>query len=285
MTAFPRRRPSSGQQVTVIRPPSRWPGVDVAELLAFRELAFRLAQRDVTLRYRQTLLGVVWVFLQPLLSAGAFSFVFGRVAGLPAPDGLPYFLLAYWGSTAFTVFSSCVTRSAGSLVGNSALVSKVYFPRLLLPISTTGATALDAAVAAATGIVLGVLYDVELGLALLTLPLWMVGGLVLGLGLGTLCAPLVLRFRDVAYVLPVLLQVLLYVSPVAYALDAVPVRLQALYQLNPLTSLIEGTRWAVLGTPAPGPSALAVTALALVVALAAGLVGFRRQERLFADVV
>ena len=128
--------PDAGEVVTRIRPPARWGDLQVRELVAFRELGFRLVRRDLTLRYRQTLLGVAWVVLQPLVAAGAFTVIFSRVAGLPSSEGVPYFVLAFWGSTAFTAFSAGLIRSSSSLVANASLVSKVYFPRLLLPLST-----------------------------------------------------------------------------------------------------------------------------------------------------
>jgi ABC-type polysaccharide/polyol phosphate export permease len=195
---------SGSLPLTVIRPPARWTALEVGQLVAFRELGYRLMRRDVTLRYRQTLLGVSWVVLQPLLAAGAFTLIFGRIADLPAPEGIPYFLLAFWGATAFNAFNSCLTKSSSSLVANSSLVNKVFFPRLLLPLSTVGASVLDVTVATVLGLLLGVQQGVLPGLALLTLPVWIGAMLLLGLAGGVLFAPLMLRYRDVAYVLPLM---------------------------------------------------------------------------------
>ena len=269
----------------MIRPPARWTALEVGQLVAFRELGYRLMRRDVTLRYRQTLLGVSWVVLQPLLAAGAFTLIFGRIADLPAPEGIPYFLLAFWGATAFNAFNSCLTKSSSSLVANSSLVNKVFFPRLLLPLSTVGASVLDVTVATVLGLLLGVQQGVLPGLALLTLPVWIGAMLLLGLAGGVLFAPLMLRYRDVAYVLPLMSQLLLYVSPVGYALASVPDDLRTLYLLNPLAPLLEGARWAALGGPPPPTGAVLYALAVSVAALVAAALFFRQQERVFADVL
>lgn len=273
------------QPVTRIRPPRRWIGLGVDELVAFRELAYRLARRDLTVRYRQTLLGVAWVFLQPLLAAGAFTLIFRRVAGLPSPEGVPYFVLAFWGSTAFASFTTGLTKASSSLVGNSALVSKVYFPRLLLPLSTMGTSLLDASVASVLGIAVTLVAGVTPGWPLLTLPLWFVALQVLGLALGLFFAPLVVKYRDVGYLLPVLSQLLMFLSPVGYALLTVPDSLRFRYLLNPIAPLLEGARWAALDTSPPPWGFVAYAAvLGVVVAVVAAFL-FRRQERIFADVI
>lgn len=271
--------------LTRIRPPSRWTALDLGELVRFRELGYRLVRRDVTLRYRQTLLGVAWVFLQPLLAAGAFTLIFGRIARLPAPDGVPYFLLALWGSTGYTAFNSCLTKASNALVANGPLVSKVYFPRLLLPLSTVGASLLDAVVASGLGLGLGLVQGVAPGWALLTLPLWLLAALLLGLAAGLLFAPFLLRYRDVAYILPLLTQLLLYVSPVGYSLATVPGGLRTGYLLNPLAPVLEGVRWAALRGAAPPAWSVVYAVAALAALLLAGGLAFRRQERVFADVL
>jgi lipopolysaccharide transport system permease protein len=279
------RTDRAASSLTRIRPPSRWVALDVGELLAFRELAWRLARRDVSVRYRQTALGLAWVVLQPLLTAGAFTLVFNRVIGVQASDGVPYFLLAYWGATCFTAFSQCLSRCAGSLVNNTSLVEKVYFPRLLLPLSAVGAVALDTAVAAVLGLALTAVSGVWWGWHVLALPLVLLAALLLGLAVGVLCAPLIVRYRDVGYVLPLLTQLLLYVSPVGYTAAAVPGDLRGLYLANPLAPLVETTRWAALATDAPGAGSLLAALLATGALLVVATYAFRRQERTFADVI
>jgi lipopolysaccharide transport system permease protein len=271
--------------VTHIRPPHRWLRLELRELLRFRELAYRLARRDLTLRYRQTFLGVAWVFLQPLIAAGAFTLIFGRVAGIESPEGIPYFVLAYWGATAFNAFGTALVKSSNSLVGNASLVSKVYFPRLLLPVSTVGTTVLDSTVASGLGLVVTIASGVRPGWQLVTLPLWLFSLQVLGLAIGLLFAPLVVKYRDVGYILPVLSQTLMFLSPVGYSLARVPRDLRFEYLLNPLASLVEGARWAAIDVDAP-PAAAVVYALGLAcTVLVVGAYLFRRQERLFADVI
>ena len=273
------------QPVTRIRPASRWVPLDVRELVAFRELAWRLVRRDVTVRYRQTVLGVVWVVLQPLLTAGVFTLVFNRFVGLPSSGDVPYFLVAFWGSTAFTAFSQCVLRAAQSLVANAPLVEKVYFPRLLLPLSATGSVALDTLVAGALGIALQAAYGTGWRWSLAVLPLCLLTAVLLGLAVGVLCAPLIVRYRDVGYVLPLVTQLLLYVSPVGYTAASVPADFRDLYLTNPVASVIEATRWAALGTTAPatGPLVLGLAAGAALLVVATLL--FRRQEQGLADVI
>lgn len=273
------------ETVTQIRPPGRWVDLQVRELLASRELAYRLVRRDLTLRYRQTLLGVGWVVLQPLVAAGAFTVIFSRVAGLPSTEGVPYFVLAFWGSTAFTSFSAGLIRSSGSLVVNAALVSKVYFPRLLLPLSTLGSNTLDVLVASALGLTLTLAASVRPGWPLLLLPVWLLVLQLLGLGFGLVLAPLTVKYRDVGYVLPLLAQTLLFVSPVGYTLATVPEDLRAPYLLNPLAPLLEGVRWSAVDGPAPPTGPVVLAMLVVLAVLAAGATTFRRQERDFADVI
>lgn len=258
---------------------------DPRELWEFRGLLARFAARDITLRYRQTALGVVWVILQPLLGAGILSFVFGSVAGLPAPAGIPYFVFSLVGTVGWTAFSQVATRSSSSLVGNASLVQKVFFPRLLLPVSTVLSTAVDVAVSLCLVAVLLVVEGIWAGAALLTFPLWLALFVVLGLGLGLGSSALMVRFRDVQYVLPVGVQLLLFISPVAYSLDAVPAGSRTLYELNPLAGILEGFRWSVLGTEAPSAGLAAYSAATSLLILVVGLLIFNRMEQEFADVI
>lgn len=268
-----------------VRPSSSWRAIDVIEIWRYRGLAIALARRDITLRYRQTALGVIWVVLQPLLAAGIFSFVFGRVAKLPS-DGIPYLVFSYTGLLAWNAFSSTLERASGCLLGpGSSLISKIYFPRLILPISTFGATLLDFSVAASVMIVLLVQSGVGLHLSLLTVPLWLVLVLALALGPGLFFGGLVVRYRDVAYVVPVAIQLLLYMSPVAYSISNVPDTVRPFYALNPMVGAIEGMRWAALSHGHIGFGNIVYSCAAALVMLVAGTVFFRRMERSFADVV
>jgi lipopolysaccharide transport system permease protein len=269
----------------VLRPRKHWGAPSLSELWEFRSLGVRFAARDITLRYRQTALGAIWVVLQPLLAAGILSFVFGNVAGLPGPAGIPYFVFSLVGMVAWTTFSQVATRSSGSLVANAQLVQKVFFPRLLLPLSTVLSTMVDVAVSLGLVAVVMALQGIAPGAAVLTFPFWLLMFVILGLGLGLLFGALMVRFRDVGYVLPLIVQLLLFLSPVAYQLSAVPSGTLWLYKLNPLAGLLEGFRWAILGTAAPS---LGLFVYDLVVSFAFFIVGvviFNRMERGFADVI
>lgn len=268
-----------------IRPSRGWLPDHPRELWAFRELLRRFAARDITLRYRQTALGVTWVVLQPLLGAGILSFVFGNVADLPGPAGMPYFVFSFAGMVGWTAFSQTLTRSSGSLVANAAMVQKVFFPRLLLPFSTVVSTLVDVAVSLGLMGVLMAIYGVWPGWSILALPLWFAALFVVALGVGLAAAALVVRYRDVGQVLPVMVQLLLFASPVAYALDVVPEGARWLFELNPLSGLLEGLRWSLLGTPAPSLGLAIYAVAASVAVLAVGVAIFSRMERQFADVI
>jgi lipopolysaccharide transport system permease protein len=257
---------------------------ELAETWQARDLLYTFADRDLRLRYRQTALGVVWVVLQPLIAAGIFTFVFGTVAHLSS-DGKPYLLFTFAALTGWNLFSGILTRASACLVGNANLVSRVYFPRLLLPLSVIPAALVDFAVSLAMFAVLLVVYGVRPTPALLTLPLWMLLLAAGSFGTGLVAASLTVRYRDVQYVLPVMVQLLLYASPVAYAAARVPERWHTLYYLNPLVAVIEGLRWSMLGTDAPSAGSVAWSALVAALAVAAGVVVFRRMERGFADVI
>jgi lipopolysaccharide transport system permease protein len=268
----------------VIRPPSRWSPINVRELWEFRDLLHRFVVRDLKLRYRQTALGVAWVVLQPLLAAGVFAFVFGRVADLDS-EGVPYFAFAFAGMLAWNTFNQSLTRMSGSLVANSGLIAKIFFPRLVLPLSTLGAVLVDFAVAFTMMTVVWIVAGVAPSWGLLTLPLWLAALLLLAAGVGLLAAALMVPYRDVQYVLPVATQTLLYASPVAYALSAVPQSARGVYQLNPLTGLLEGYRWALLDVGSVRLWPTVWLGVCAVVLFLVGSFNFTRMERKFADVI
>jgi lipopolysaccharide transport system permease protein len=275
----PEQRPT-----LVIRPPSRWAPVKLDELWEYRDLLVRFVARDVTLRYRQTVLGVIWVVLQPLLAAGAFSFVFGRVAGLSS-DGVPYFAFAFAGMLAWNMFNGIVGRMSGSLTGNAALVSKIFFPRLILPFSVLGSILLDFVVALGMMVVILIIAAIAPTWAMLTFPLWVAGVLALSTGIGLFSAALMVPYRDVQYIVPFATSVLLYISPVAYSVSNVPASVRTLYELNPLTGLLEGFRWSLLGVGELNTFATVWAAAVSVVMLVIGVLAFAHMERRFADVI
>jgi lipopolysaccharide transport system permease protein len=271
-------------RTTVITPPTRFPLPHWRELWEAREVALRFGQRDVVLRYRQTAIGVAWVLIQPLAAAGVFSIIFGSVAQLPT-GGVPYFLFSFISLLGWTLFSSIVGRASPSLVGNQALVSKVFFPRMLVPISTVMSCLLDFTVGLGLGVVLLIVYGVNPGWAVLLLPVWVLLFVLFGLGIGLACSAWMVRYRDIAYVLPWLIQVALFATPVAYSLEAVPANLQPLFNANPLTWLIEAFRFSLLGTPAPPPWQIIGGVVVSLVVFLLGAIVFQRNERSFADLI
>ncbi|MCC6484196.1 MAG: ABC transporter permease [Armatimonadetes bacterium] len=267
-----------------IRPSRGWSPINLRELWMFRDLLLVLAGRDVKLRYRQTALGAIWVILQPLMAAGIFAVVFGKVAKLPS-DGVPYFLFAYAGQLGWGVFSGTLSKSSLSLVGNAHLVSKIYFPRLVLPLSTTLGVLLDFAVALGMMVVLMALYHVRPHAGLLLLPVWMVLILMLSLGLGLIAAALTVSYRDIQHILPVIIPFIMYASPVAYSMQAVPASLKPFFLVNPMSGLLEAFRWSLLGTGHLRPDFLGYSAAAAVLVFFFGAFSFRKMERKFADVI
>jgi homopolymeric O-antigen transport system permease protein len=267
-----------------IAPGHRNIGRELGETWHARDLLYTFADRDLRLRYRQTALGVVWVVLQPLIAAGIFTFVFSAVAHLSS-EGKPYMLFTFAALSGWNLFSGILTRASGCLVGNSHLVSRVFFPRLILPLSVIPAALVDFAVSMVMYAAMLVVYQVAPTAAMLTLPLWMLLLTAGALGTGLVAASLMVRYRDVQYVLPVATQLLLYASPVAYAAARVPEKWRTLYYLNPLVAAIEGLRWSLLGTEAPSAGSVAYSAAVAALAVLAGIVTFRRMERSFADVI
>ena len=270
--------------VKTIRARTGWQALNVRELWQFRDLLLTLAGRDIKLRYRQTAVGVLWVVLQPLLAAGIFSFVFGKVANLPS-DGVPYFVFSYAGLLGWNIFSGTVTKTSASLVQNANLVSKVYFPRLILPLSMLFSTLLDFGVALILLPVLMLATHVVPGIGLLLLPVWFALLLMLALGVGMVTAALAVTYRDVQYVVPVLMQFLLYACPVAYSVTKVPAAYRTAYFLNPLADLLAAFRWSLLGHGTLLWGGVAYAAVLSAFVFFGGAYAFKKMERKFADVI
>lgn len=277
--------PAAGRAAhRVIRPRRGLSILEFRELLDNRELVYRFSRRDLTLRYRQTALGVVWVVLQPLIAALVFTFVFGKVAHLHS-DGVSYLVFAFAGMITWNAFSNTVTRASVSVVGNSNIITKVFFPRVLLPVSVTTASLVDALVALVVMVVLLFAYGVGLSWRFVTFPLWLLVTLVLAQSIGMASAALTVRFRDVQYVLPVLIQFGLYASPVAYSVSAVPKSFRIIDTLNPLTGVLEGTRWSLLGRGNLDLGMTVYSIVASVVTIVLAALIFERFERHFSDVI
>jgi lipopolysaccharide transport system permease protein len=278
--------------VTVIEPRRGWISLGLRELWEYRELLYFLTWRDIKVRYKQTVLGAAWAVLQPFLTMVVFSLFFGRLAKVPS-DGLPYPLFSYAALVPWTFFATGLTQSSNSLVGSANLIRKVYFPRLVVPISSVLSGLVDFAISFA--VLLAVImpwfhyvtpgYSFSLTAGVLWLPLLLVLALVTALGVGLWLSALNVQFRDVRHTLPFLVQLWLFATPIAYPSSLLPEKWQVVYALNPMVGVVEGFRWALLGTDtAPGPM-IAVSSLAAGALLLSGVFYFRRMEKTFADVI
>ncbi|HVW79642.1 MAG TPA: ABC transporter permease [Mycobacteriales bacterium] len=268
----------------VIVPRRRFSGVDLREALHYRDLLRAFAARDITLRYRQTVLGVAWVILQPLLGAVIFAFVFGRVAGLSS-DGLPYVVFGLAGLLAWNIFSSILTRASISLTSVGPMVSKVYFPRIALPLSVLGSVLVDFAVGFALQIAVLVYYHVSPGWRVVLLPAWLLLVVSLSSGIGLVASALAVRYRDVLQVVPIAIQFLMFLSPVGYQVAAVPAGVRWAVGINPLTGILQGFRWSLLGRGGLDTAQVAWSVVGSLAALALGVSIFSSLERDFADVI
>ena len=267
--------------LTRIRPDTGWQALNLAQLWHARDLLVAFAARDIKLRYRQTALGIAWVVLQPLVTAGIFSFVFGKALGLGA-GGKPYFAFSYAGLLGWNVFSTTLTKTSGSLVQNAGMISKIFFPRLVLPVSTVLSTLLDFLVALAIFPIVLAVCKIPLTPAIALLPFWLLLTLMLATGCGLFASALMVSYRDVQHILPVLIPFLLYASPVGYA---VPARYREIFAWNPLTAILDGFRWSLLGSgELSWPGILYSSAIAVAVLLG-GVFVFKKMEREFADVI
>jgi lipopolysaccharide transport system permease protein len=274
----------NARPLVIVEPPSGWRVLDVREVWKYRELLYFLIWRDVKVRYKQTLIGAAWAILQPVATMLAFSAVFGRLIGVPS-DGVPYPLFSYVGLVVWTFFAAAINRSAMSLVSDARLISKVYFPRVLVPIAAILAIGVDFGVSLLILFALMLFYGVAPGAAVVTLPCFLLLAFMTAGGLGLWLSALNVRYRDVSYVVPFLTQFWLFITPVAYPSSIVPEQWRLLYALNPMVGVVEGFRWGLLGTPGlPVPSML-VSAVVVVVLFASGLFYFHRTEDQFADVV
>jgi lipopolysaccharide transport system permease protein len=268
----------------VITPPGRFSIPNVKQLWEAREVLFRFGARDVTLRYRQTLLGVVWVVLQPLLTALVFTLVLGHVAHLPS-GGVPYLLVVFSGLLPYNLFSDMISRASQSLVSNRDLVSKVFFPRMLVPLATACSSIVDFLVTTVFMIVLLVIFGVNPGIAVVLFPIWALMVVLFSAGIGVVAGALQVRYRDVAYVVPFLLQFFMFASPVVYLTKAIPSSYQLLYDVNPLTWLLNEFRWSFLHQPAPPDWQIVLSIVVPILVFVGGAVIFEQMERGFADVI
>jgi len=267
-----------------IEPTRGWVSLKLHELWTYRELLYFLIWRDVKVRYKQTVIGAAWAVLQPLSAMVLFTVVFSMFAKIPS-DGLPYPVFAYVALLPWNFFSSALNRSGSSIVGQASLISKVYFPRLIVPLSATLSGIVDFAIAFVLLIGMMVWFGLVPTWKLVTLPLFLLLALLTALAIGLWMSALNVRYRDVGHTIPFLTQFWMFASPVAYPISVVPEKWRLLYSLNPLVGVIEGFRWALRGTASPDFATLGVSAFVGRLLLLAGAVYFKRMERTFADVV
>jgi lipopolysaccharide transport system permease protein len=276
---------AAGLPVFDIAPSTGWVPLKLSELWGYRELLYFFIWRDIKVRYKQTVLGASWAIIQPLLTMVVFSLFFGKLAKIPS-DGIPYPIFSYAALVPWTFFANGLNQSSNSLVGSSNLITKVYFPRLTIPLATVLSGVLDFVLAFAVLLIMMVYYGILPTVNVVLLPLFLLQALVTSLGVGLWLSALNVEFRDVRYVVPFMIQIWMFATPIAYPSSLLSGTARTLYGLNPMVGVVEGFRWALLGTQSNAPIALlsasSVTALLLLVS---GAFYFRRMEKHFADVV
>ncbi len=273
-----------GLPVRRIEPPHALVPLDLSELWEHRELLYFLFWREVKVRYKQTALGVVWALIQPFFTMVVFTVVFSRFGRVPS-DGLPYPVFAFSALLPWQLFAFALTESSNSVVANQRLITKVYFPRLIIPLAAVLVGLADFAVGFSLLVAIMAYYGTMPGAAVLTLPIWTLLTVTTALAVGLWLSALNVRYRDVRYTVPFVAQIWMFATPVAYPLSVVPESWRPLYALNPMVGVIEGFRWALLGNgPAPG-LAVAISTVVVLVILVSGLFYFRRTELTFADIV
>ena len=282
-TAISNPQSAIGLPTTFIDPPSGWTSIGFRELWDYRELLYFLTLRDVKVRYKQTALGAAWAVIQPLFMMLVFSLFFGRLAKVPS-DGIPYPIFTFCALLPWQLFAHALTESSNSLVANERLITKVYFPRLVVPMSAVLGGLVDFAVAFVILLVMMFYYRIVPTWAVLALPAFILLAVMTALGVGLWLSALNVKYRDVRYTINFLIQFWLFATPVAYPSSIVPERWRALYGLNPMAGVVDGFRWALLGKQPPG-AMLAVSVGVVLVILVGGLYYFRRMEQEFADVV
>jgi lipopolysaccharide transport system permease protein len=269
--------------VVVIKSTRRWTSLNLSELWAHRDLFYFLIWRDVKVRYKQTALGVIWAILQPLLTMMVFTFLFGKLARVPS-DGMPYPIFVFAGLLPWNFFAAAVDNSSNSLVGNSALITKVYFPRLVIPSAAVGAALVDFGIAFVILLLMGAHYNVGLSFSMLMLIPLIVQMVLFAVGIGIQMSALNVKYRDVRHALPFLVNVWMYATPVIYPVSFIPGRWRWILVLNPLGGIIEGFRSAIFNRPFVWSHLAASLAVVLVVLLYS-LYSFRRVEKTFADII
>jgi lipopolysaccharide transport system permease protein len=275
---------ADASDVLRIEPSRGFVRLRLAELWAYRELLYFLTWRDVKVRYKQTALGAAWAIIQPVFTMVVFSVFFGRLAKIPS-DGIPYPIFAYAALVPWIFFGNGLTHCANSLVGSANLIKKVYFPRLIVPIATILSEAVDFSLAFTVLVLLMLFHGIVPTINIVWLPALLLLAFTTALGVGLWLAALNVQYRDVRYVVPFIVQIWMFATPIAYPSSLLSEPWRTLYAVNPMVGVVEGFRWALLGTNTRPGLMLVLSALAAVIILVGGIVNFRRTERNFADVV
>jgi lipopolysaccharide transport system permease protein len=269
---------------TIIKRRSGLANLNLREFWEYRELLGFLAWRDVVVRYKQTYIGAGWAFIRPFLTMVIFTIIFGKIAGLPS-DGVPYPILTFTALLPWQLFATAFAEAASSVVGNAHMITKIYFPRLILPLTSTAVALVDFGVSLIFLFVLMLVYRIPPSPRIAALPLFMLLGVTFTIGLSLWFAALYVRFRDLRHLIPFITQLGLFISPVAFTSSIVPDRWRLLYSLNPMVSVIDGFRWSILGTaPLHVPSVIMGVVLSLLLVLT-GVYYFKQTERVFADLM
>jgi lipopolysaccharide transport system permease protein len=274
----------SSVPTVVIEPRRGLLDLGLKSVWGYRELLYFLVWRDLKVRYKQTIIGIGWAVLQPLITMLISTVIFGHFAKIPS-DGVPYPIFAFCGLLPWTYFATALNRCIVSVVADSHVITKIYFPRLILPLAGTASGLVDFSISLVVFLGFMIWYEMPIPWGLLALPFFLMFSLLTVLAVGLWLSALNVRYRDVTYTIPFLIQVWMFASPVVYPVNLIPEEWRFLYSLNPMAGVIEGFRWALLGKAGPDFSVMAVSALVVVILLASGVIFFRNMERTFADII
>jgi lipopolysaccharide transport system permease protein len=270
--------------ITVIKPSKGWVALGLKDIWEYRELLFFLTWRDIKVRYKQTVLGALWAIIQPFMTMVVFSIFFGRLAKIPS-DGIPYPLFAFAALVPWTFFANGLNQSSNSLVGSANLITKVYFPRLIIPVSSILSGLVDFAIAFIVFLGMILYYGICPTISVIWLPFFLLLGLTTALGVGLWLSALNVKFRDIRYIIPFLTQFWLFATPIAYPSSLLSEPWKTVYGINPMVGVVEGFRWALLGTETAPGAMIFVSALVSLGLLVSGTFCFKRMEKSFADII
>lgn len=281
-TAIEQKKKSN---VVIIRPSKGWVGLRLGDLWAYRELIYFLTWRDIKVRYKQSVLGILWAILKPFMAMVVFTIFFGNFAKIPS-DGIPYPIFSYTATLPWELFAASLSVASRSMVSNSNMISKIYFPRMIVPLASVMSSLVDFLIGFTILIGMMIYYKFTPTIAILWLPLLILLALITALGVGFWSSALMVRYRDVGYIMPFVSNLWMYLTPVVYSSSMIPEKWRLLYSLNPMTGVVEGFRYALLGTARSGSvMMILVSSVIAILILITGMFYFRRMEKKFADMI